>query len=249
MNYVGIDHHCQYSHITWLDEKGEVVKSGRVANLRRELEGFFQGARDVQAVIEAGRSSYTMVDVLEELGIETTVAHPKEVKAIAKAKIKTDERDSWKLAHLLRTGYIPEVHQRSRENRSSQRVLRQRAFYVGKQTAVKNRLRALLAQQGEEIRQEVERVENLFTDKGMKILRGLALPEREAKLVGALVRTYDHLEERVSETNALVKQLYEAMPSAQLIQTVPGFGIFLAVLVAVEIEEIGRFEEVSQFHA
>ena len=45
-------------------------------------------------------------------------------------------------------------------------MLRQRAFYVGKQTSVKNRLRALLAQQGEEIGLEVERVENLFTDKG-----------------------------------------------------------------------------------
>ena len=57
LNYVGIDHHRQYSHITWLDEKGEVVKSGRVANLRRELEEFLQGARDVKAVIEARRSS------------------------------------------------------------------------------------------------------------------------------------------------------------------------------------------------
>jgi hypothetical protein len=108
MNYVGIDHHRQYSHITWLDEKGEVVKSGRVGNLRRELEEFLQGVRDVKAVIEAGRSSYTMVDVLADLGIETTVAHPKDVKAIAKAKVKTDERDSYKLAHLLRTGYIPD---------------------------------------------------------------------------------------------------------------------------------------------
>ena len=190
-----------------------------------------------------------MVDVLDDLGIETTVAHPKEVRAIAKAKIKTDERDSWKLAHLLRTGYIPEVHKRSRENRSSQRVLRQRAFYVGEQTSVKNRLRALLAQQGEEIRQEVERVEDVFTDKGLKILKGLALPESEAKMVGALLRTYHHLEERIRETNALVKGLYEKMPSAQLIQTVPGFGIFLAVLVAVEIEDIGRFEDGSKFHA
>jgi len=59
------------------------------------------------------------------------------------------------LARLLRTGDIPEVYKRSRENRGFQRVLRQRAFYVGKQTAVKNRLRALLAQQGEEIRREV----------------------------------------------------------------------------------------------
>jgi hypothetical protein len=46
-------------------------------------------------------------------------------------------------------------------------VLRQRAFYVGKQTAVKNRLRALLVQQGEEIRTEVSRVENLFILKKM----------------------------------------------------------------------------------
>jgi len=31
MNYVGIDHHRQKSHITWLNEKGEVLNSGRVA--------------------------------------------------------------------------------------------------------------------------------------------------------------------------------------------------------------------------
>lgn len=86
MNYMGIDHHRQYSHITLLDEKGEVLKSRRVANLGWELEDFLYGMEEVRAVVEAGRSSYTMVDVLEEMYIETVVAHPKEVKAIAKAK-------------------------------------------------------------------------------------------------------------------------------------------------------------------
>jgi len=122
MNYAGIDHHRQYSRITWLDEKGEVVKSGKVVNLRREIEGFCRGVRDVKAVIEAGRSSYAMVDGLDGLGIETTVTRPKEVRAIARAKIKTDERDSHKLALLVRTGYIPEVYKRSRDNRSYQRI-------------------------------------------------------------------------------------------------------------------------------
>lgn len=56
-------------------------------------------------------------------------------------------------------------------------MLHQPAFDVGKQTAVKNQWRALLAQQKEESQKEVERVENFFTDKGMKILPGLALPE------------------------------------------------------------------------
>jgi hypothetical protein len=58
MNYMGIDHHRQYSHITLLNEEGKVVKSGRVANLRRELEDFLLGIKGVKAVIEAGRPSY-----------------------------------------------------------------------------------------------------------------------------------------------------------------------------------------------
>ena len=249
MNYMGIDHHKQYSHITLMDERGEVLKSGRVANFRLELEDFLYGIKEVRAVVEAGRSSYTIVDVLDDMGIETKVAHPKEVRTIAKAKVKTDQRDSYKLAHLLRTDYIPEVYKRSRENRSFQRVLRQRAFYVAKQTSVKNRLRALLAQQEEEVRLEVARVENLFTEKGMKVLRGLVLAEREAKMVGALLKTYRHIEERISETNALVKELYGRTAYARLIQTVPGFGVFLSVLVAVEIEDIRRFEDVGKLHA
>jgi hypothetical protein len=57
MNYMGIDHHKQYSHITLLDERGEVLKSGRVANLRQELEDFLYGIKEVKAVVEAGRSS------------------------------------------------------------------------------------------------------------------------------------------------------------------------------------------------
>lgn len=55
---------------------------------------------EVKAVVESGRSSYTMVDILGDMGIDVTIAHPKGVKAIAKAKIKTYKRDSWILAPL-----------------------------------------------------------------------------------------------------------------------------------------------------
>lgn len=74
MNYMGIDHHNQYSHITLLDEKGEKLKSGRVSNLRSELENFLLGIEEVKAVVEAGCSSYTMVDPLDEIGIDVTIA-------------------------------------------------------------------------------------------------------------------------------------------------------------------------------
>jgi len=79
MDYMGIDHHKQYSHITLMDEKGKKLIAGKAANFRTELESFLDGRRKVKAVIEAGRSSYTIVDLLDELDIDVTIAHPKKV--------------------------------------------------------------------------------------------------------------------------------------------------------------------------
>jgi transposase len=249
MYFMGIDHHKQYSFITVLNAGGDIVKSGKVNNMSLELEEFLKGMDKMKAVVEAGRSSYTMVDVLEDLGVDVVMAHPRDVKAIAKAKIKTDKRDSHMLAHLLRTGLIPEVYKRSQENRSYQRVLRQRVFYVGNQTRVKNRIRTLLAQQGEEIRVEVLRAKNIFSREGLARLKGLDLPRRDKELVGGLIKTYEHLEKRIRESHALVERLYRELPEARLIQTVPGFGVFLSVLVAVEIADISRFEDEGKLHS
>jgi hypothetical protein len=60
MNYVGIDHHRQYSHLTLMDQEGQVLRSERLPNLRAEVERFLEGFEAVKAVIDTGRSSYTM---------------------------------------------------------------------------------------------------------------------------------------------------------------------------------------------
>jgi len=68
-------------------------------------------------------------------------------------------------------------------------------------------------------------------------------------LLSALLKTFNHLEERKKETNGLVEKLYLQIPEARLIHTVPGYGVFLSVLTAVEIADIERFSEVSKFHS
>jgi transposase len=250
MNYMGIDHHKQYSQMTLMDEDGKELRNDKVLNFRSEVEKFLQGAgEEVKAVIEAGRSSYVMVDLLEELGVEVKIANPKEVKAIAKAKIKTDKRDSRILAHLLRADLIPEVYQRTGENRRRQRVLRQRAFFVAMRTRVKNKTRALLAQQKEEIQGEVSRVKNLFSRKGLETLKGLGLPNTDKALLDGLLKMYQQLEERIKESDELVERLYNKIPEAQLVSTVPGFGKFFSVLVATEIADVGRFSRVERLHS
>lgn len=250
MNYMGIDHHKQYSHLTLMDRDGNILKSGRVLNYRQEIEEFLGGAQEeVKAVIEAGRSSYVMVDMLEGLGVDMTIAHPKEVKSIAKAKIKTDKRDSRILADLLRANLIPAVHKRAAETRRAQRVLRQRAFFVSTMTRVKNRIWSLLAQQGEEIQKEIGVERDLFTQRGVERLKGLALADGDRALLGELLRLYEELGVLIKESDKLVSELYKGMREAQSISTVPGFGKFFSVLMATEIEDIDRFDSEKKFHS
>jgi len=250
MKYMGIDHHKQYSHMTIMDKDGKELKSGNVQNSSYEVETFLDGKGDeIKAVIEAGRSSYVMVDLLKEFGVDIRVAHPAEVKAIAKAKIKTDKRDSRILAHLLRTDFIPEVYARSEENRRAQRVLRHRAFFVGTRTRVKNKIRVLVAQQRMELQEEASRVKNIFSLKGLEVLMGVNFPSSDKDLLESLVRMYRELEERIKESDWLVRKLYSELREAQFISTVPGFGEFFSVLVTTEIADVRRFESVEKLHS
>jgi transposase len=153
------------------------------------------------------------------------------------------------LAHLLRTDLVPEVYQRSKENRGVQKILRQRVFYVEAMTRVKNRVHALIAQQREEVRQEAAREKNLFSERGQKVILGLSLAVREKQMLASLVKTFRHLRDRLQETTALVEEVCQRSREAQLIQTMPGFGTFLSVLAATEIADIARFEDAAHLHA
>ncbi len=250
MYFIGIDQHKQYSVMTVLDEEGQEIKTGRVLNFGQDVRNFLEGiGAEAEAVVEAGRSCYVMADLLGELGVGVKIAHPFQVKAIAKARIKNDKRDSKILAHLLRTGLIPEVYQREAHNREAQRVLRLRAFYIKSLTQVRNKIWSLLAQQREEIRMEVERRGNIFKEKGLEFLDALELQGKDKEILVSLVRIYRHLREGLKESDELVKSLYQEMEEARLIDTVPGFAQTLSVLVAVELSDIDRFAKAEQLHA
>lgn len=250
MYFIGVDHHKQVSVMTVLDEDGRELKNGRVFNLREKVERFLEGYRPFTAVIEAGRSSYVMADLLRELGGEVKMANALQVKAIAHARIKTDKRDSRTLAQLLRADLIPEVYQRGTRNRRAQRVVRMRAYWVVKQTEVKNKIHALLAQQKEEIRLEVEkRKDGLFSLRGIEFLKNLPLEDPEKMVMDDLIQGYLEVQAHLKRSNGLARMLYGEIEEAARIDTVPGFGMTLSVLVAVEIADVNRFSTVADLHS
>jgi transposase len=236
--------------MTVLDEDGRERKTGRVPNLRMYVERFLEGCRPFTAVLEAGRSSYVMADLLRELGGEVKMANALQVKAIAHARIKTDKRDSRTLAQLLRADLIPEIYQRGEWNRRAQRVMRMRAYWVSKQTEVKNKIRALLAQQREDVRLEVEKREDgLFSMKGVEFLTNLPMEGQDKMVLDDLVQGYLEAQAHIKKSDGLVRALYGEIKEASRIDTVPGFATMLSVLVAVEIADVKRFSSVAHLHS
>ena|SRR5437870_3263587 len=116
MQYIGFDIHKRYTFYTQMDGMGQIQRQGKLTNSREALAEFFGDvAEPARVVIEASMNWYHLYDLLEELDIPVTLAHPLRTRAIAEAKVKTDKVDSTILAHLLRTTWSrPRTFRRGR---------------------------------------------------------------------------------------------------------------------------------------
>lgn len=68
---------------------------------------------------------HVLYDWLDEVVDEAVLAHPKKVRAIPDARIKTDKIDS-EMAHLLRADLIPAAYARPKDVRAIKRLVGQR---------------------------------------------------------------------------------------------------------------------------
>ncbi len=144
MYYTGIDQHKRDCMITTYDDGGQRVKQQRVPNDRARLRAYFaQFHGPHHAVVESTGFWYWLADLLDDLGVELTLAHATRLKAIAAAKVKTDRLDSDLLAQLLRADLIPAAHRIARDQRGPRDLLRLRLRLVAKRVSSLNSLERL----------------------------------------------------------------------------------------------------------
>jgi transposase len=245
MFYLAVDYSKRFSVLTVVDRWGKIVQRGKLANCRQAFEEFIGKRRKIKAVVEAGRNWHVAVELLEGLVDEIKLAHPQKVRAIAEAKIKTDEIDSEILAQLLRVNLIPEAYLRSAELRGKQSILRLRSFWIRQRTQLRNRIHALIDGQSEEIRERAKSFSDLFGKKGRQWLKQLQLKAIEMQAMQRMLEMEISLSENIKESDHDVKALYETDEDCKRIDSIPGFGLFLSVLAKVEIGDISRFKSAA----
>lgn len=136
---------------------------------------------------------------------------------------------------------IPECYVRERDNQRIQQVLRQRMFLVRVQTMVKNRIKNLIDRQ-ENVREEVQGYTDLFGVKGLSFLRAAQLPVLERKLLNEHLELLEDVRTRIRSVEAMIEQLKQDDPVVRRLESIPGIGKFLGMLIRQEIDKIGRFK-------
>ena len=110
-------------------------------------EGNFRGRGRV--VIEVGSAAGWVKDLCEALGVEIQIANPNhEAWRWKNIKRKSDKDDGLRMAKLSAMNQLPTVTLPKSEVRQWRNLIAYRHTLVGRRTAIKNNIRAILDRQG-----------------------------------------------------------------------------------------------------
>lgn len=237
MLYLGVDVHKKNCWVTVLDEDGHELEQRKVSMERAGLlEYFGKVAPPAKLAVEATFNWYYFLNVIEPLGFEVHLVHPQKTKAIASARIKHDKLDSRILAQLLRAGFIAEAWIAPPRVREQRQLLRHRTRTVRWATRAKNGVHGVLNREG-----IVAPLDSLFGSKGRAFLEEVKLKELDRWEVGDQLERLDLLEQQLQELDQEIRQRGKADAVAQALQTLPGIGAFIALLLVAEIGDLRRF--------
>ena len=236
MVYVGLDVHRKRTQVAILDDAGKQIANRNVTNNPSELTPLLAGLElGTPVAFESAYGWGWVAELLDDLGLEPHLAHAKDCKAIASARLKNDKVDARTLAHLLRADLLAEAHIAPPEVRALRRILRHRATLVRFSTRLKNRIHAVLADDG------VALPGPLWTTPGRDWLSDLELPEPKRVVVNDCTKLIDEIG---GITGRLEKEIRTAARSDERaceLTALHGIGDITAMTLVAEIDDVWRF--------
>jgi len=241
--FIGIDLHRQYFTCYATDGKGNKFLKERLSNCQEAVDYLINHFPfPPKVVIEATRNWMWLVKALKEKGCQVNLAHPLKTKAIACARIKTDNLDAKTLCHLLRSNLVPASYIASEEEQDNRELTRGRIALVHYQTMIKNKIRAILGKENLSYSYS-----NLFGKGGRDWLKKQPLPEIKRKMVEIYLERLDDLIFALRKVDKFIQEKSSRLPQVKLLKSIPGIGTTTAFLLASEIGDIKRFNTAKQF--
>ena len=237
--YLGIDLHLKRTYAVLMTSTGEVIDERRISNL--DIEKYLKSTvpRETYAVLEATRNWAFMYDLLDAHVQRVELAHPKELKAIASAAVKTDQIDAKVLANLARTNFLPTAYAAPQETRDLRLYIRHREWLIRQRTQAKNRIHAILASYN-----RMSPVKDLFGVQGRAYVDEIMAEIRPTaqRVVSDHLTLIDHLDQQVAALEADLTLSEADEQIVKLLKSMPGVGRITAIVILAEIGDIQRFD-------
>jgi len=243
--YCGIDLHARTMYVCILSYDGELLLH---RNMPAAPEPFLKAVTPYReglvVAVECMFTWYWLADLCAAQHIPFVLGHALYMKAIHGGKAKNDKIDSQKIAALRRGGMLPQASVYPAEMRATRDLLRRRTHLM--------RTRA-------ELLAHVQNTNSQYNvpDIGKKIAykanrEGVAercndpAVQKTIEVDLALITYYDELLRDLELSIVQTAKQHEAH-TLYLLQTVPGIGKILSLVLLYAIHDIGRFPRVQDF--
>lgn len=242
MEYIAFDAHKHYTLASVARPDGQLVREERIEHdrgaLRRFLERCEHGA---PVAVETIGNWDWIVDEIEAAGCLPKLVHARKAKLMMGMINKTDKLDARGLNRLQRNGTLPTVWIPPGELRDQRELPRTRMVLVRQRTQLKNRIHATLAKYA--LHPRAAEVSDLFGVQGRALLRQRLdrLPPHTAYATQQLLEQVEGLDRQVREFEHRIQAVFKPTPEIQLLLTLPGVGLTLAVVIALEVGDVARF--------
>jgi len=244
-HYCGIDLHARAMYGCLLDQPGTKLVH---QNLPTTPEAFLRlitpYREDLVVAVECVFPWYWLADLCQQEGIAFVLGHALSMKAIQGGKAKHDKIDAHKIAVLLRGGMIPQASVYPAAMRATRDLLRRRCHLVQKRAELLAHLQNTTSQSnlpeiGKKLAYKANRagVEAHFPDPSVR---------KTVEVDLALLDHYDQILRDMELSLTRSAKVHDGQTYARL-QSVPGIGPILALVLFYEIQDITRLPRVQDF--
>lgn len=241
--YGGIDLGARFSQICVIDERIKVLVQKKVRNEWESISFLLDPFREnLKLVVESTFNWYWLVDRLLDANYDICLAHSLGLAMISKAKVKTDKRDAFALAKLLKAEVIPKSYIYPKETRSVRDLLRRRLKLVNKRAEEYGFINRSLLCLG-------------LLDHNRKDVQKLKREDFESLQMDPMCMLHFTFQlERIELYSKQIKELEDKILSEvkdntefKLLLTLPGIGNILAMTIYYEVGDISRFINSKHF--
>ncbi len=242
--YAGIDLHSSNCYLGIIDEQLEKVLGKRLRNsLPFIIDCLAPYKKNLQGVVvESTYNWYWLVDGLQEHGYTVHLANPAAIKQYEGIKYSDDKWDALWLAHLLKLGILPQGYIYPKETRPMRDLLRRRMLFVRQRTADILSFQSMITRNtgtrisGNNIKRLTEtNLEQLFPDQDL-----FFMGQRYLSIIGMLSKQIIMIEKQAMSKIGLTE-------SFKWLSTITGVGNILAMVIMMEVGDIGRFKKVGNY--